>query len=208
MWRSRLWLLYWVSTAIRSTPAFTRFDNAKSINRYSPPNGTAGLALSRVSGKRRLPSPPASTMPSTLGSDIRRLLQLDSLFLVEQAEVGGLAQEIFENLVALGVVGLAHVLVPRGARAEHLEHHPRVGVVLGLDQVHEHAARLLEGVLPYRLQLRLSFLEPVEPGLDGDNQEQGSILVAHEPLPSTGGPSPDVIVLPEWEPRWSFAACR
>ena len=70
MWRSRLWLLYWVSTAIRSTPALTRFDNAKSINRYSPPNGTAGLARSRVSGERRLPSPPASTMPSTFGSAI------------------------------------------------------------------------------------------------------------------------------------------
>src|SRR6476469_8470539 len=79
MWRSSLWLLYWVSTAIRTIPALTRLDNAKSINRYSPPNGTAGLALSRVSGKRRLPSPPASTMPSTFGSDIRRLLQLDAL---------------------------------------------------------------------------------------------------------------------------------
>ena len=33
MCRSRLWLFYWVSTAIRSTPAFTRFDSAKSISR-------------------------------------------------------------------------------------------------------------------------------------------------------------------------------
>ena len=133
------------------------------------------------------------------------------LFLVEQAEVGRLAQEILENLVALGVVGLAHVLVPRGARAEHLEHHPRVRVVLGLDEVHEDAAWLLECVLPHRLQLRLSFVEPVEPRLDGDNQEQGfvlSVLVAHEPFLLTGGPSPDIIVHPGWEPRWNFAACR
>src|SRR4029453_10306555 len=72
MWRSWLWLLYGVSTPIRSTPALTRFDNAKSINLYSPPNGTAGLARSRVSGERRLPSPPASTMPSTFRSAILR----------------------------------------------------------------------------------------------------------------------------------------
>src|SRR5215207_622542 len=68
MCRSRLWLLYWVRTAMRSTPAFTRFDRAKSISRYSPAKGTAGLARSAVSGARRLPSPPASTMPITLGS--------------------------------------------------------------------------------------------------------------------------------------------
>src|SRR6478735_5251252 len=79
MWRSRLWLLYWVSTAIRSTPALTRFDNAKSIIRYSPPNGTAGLARSRVNGERRLPSPPASTRPSTFGSAISCLLTVEQL---------------------------------------------------------------------------------------------------------------------------------
>src|SRR3954468_4651188 len=68
MCRSRLWLLYCVRTAIRSTPAFTRFDREKSISRYSPANGTAGLARSAVSGASRLPSPPASTIPITLAS--------------------------------------------------------------------------------------------------------------------------------------------
>ena len=33
MCRSRLWLLYWVSTAILRTFAFTRLDSAKSISR-------------------------------------------------------------------------------------------------------------------------------------------------------------------------------
>src|SRR3954447_13355963 len=68
MCRSRLWLLYCVRTATCRTPALTRFDSAKSINRYSPANGTAGLARSAVSGASRLPSPPARTMPITLGS--------------------------------------------------------------------------------------------------------------------------------------------
>src|SRR5580693_3759252 len=65
MCRSRLWLLYWVSTAIRKIPALTRLDSAKSTSRYMPPNGTAGLARSAVSGASRLPAPPASTMPRT-----------------------------------------------------------------------------------------------------------------------------------------------
>ena len=33
MCRSRLWLLYWVRTAILRMPPFTRFDRAKSISR-------------------------------------------------------------------------------------------------------------------------------------------------------------------------------
>src|SRR5580704_16749180 len=53
---------------MRRMPALTRFDNVKSISRYSPPNGTAGLARSAVSGASRLPAPPASTMASTLES--------------------------------------------------------------------------------------------------------------------------------------------
>src|ERR1022692_110568 len=70
MCRSRLWLLYWVSTQILLTPALTRFDSAKSISRYRPPKGTAGLARSSVSGARRLPAPPASTMLRTRSSAI------------------------------------------------------------------------------------------------------------------------------------------
>src|SRR5680860_1194586 len=65
MWRSRLWLLYWVSTTMRRKPALTRLDSTKSISRYTPPKGTAGFARSRVSGERRLPSPPARTIDST-----------------------------------------------------------------------------------------------------------------------------------------------
>src|ERR1700677_2353628 len=67
MCRSRLWLLYWVSTHIFLIPPLARFDSAKSISRYSPPNGTAGLARSAVSGLSRVPAPPASTIPRTDG---------------------------------------------------------------------------------------------------------------------------------------------
>src|SRR6185369_10972700 len=65
MCRSRLWLLYWVSTQIFRMPPLARLDSAKSISRYRPPNGTAGFARSAVSGLRRVPAPPASTMPRT-----------------------------------------------------------------------------------------------------------------------------------------------
>src|ERR1700685_717356 len=39
--------------------------STKSIMRYLPPKGTAGLARSLVSGYSRVPFPPASTIPST-----------------------------------------------------------------------------------------------------------------------------------------------
>ena len=68
MCRSRLWLLYWVSTQIFLIPLLARFDSAKSTSRYTPPNGTAGLARSSVSGASRVPAPPASTIPRTRGS--------------------------------------------------------------------------------------------------------------------------------------------
>src|SRR5580704_6110847 len=74
MWRSRLWLLYWVSTQILRMPPLARLDSAKSISRYSPPKGTAGLARSAVSGLRRVPAPPASTIPSTDDCGIPALL--------------------------------------------------------------------------------------------------------------------------------------
>src|SRR5437588_12282303 len=67
MWRSRLWLLYWVRTQILRIPPLARLESAKSISRYSPPNGTAGLARSAVSGLRRVPAAPASTIPRTDG---------------------------------------------------------------------------------------------------------------------------------------------
>ena len=68
MCRSRLWLLYWVSTQIFLMPLLARLDSAKSTSRYTPPNGTAGLARSSVSGASRVPAPPASTIPRTRGS--------------------------------------------------------------------------------------------------------------------------------------------
>src|SRR5215831_9523432 len=73
MCRSRLWLLYWVSTQTRRHPALTRLDNAKSTSRYRPPNGTAGLARSAVSGDSRRPAPPARTIPNTRRSAITHL---------------------------------------------------------------------------------------------------------------------------------------
>src|SRR6266568_5286 len=54
--------LYWTSTFIRSRPELAKLERAKSMIRYRPPNGTAGLARSRVSGSRRRPSPPARIM--------------------------------------------------------------------------------------------------------------------------------------------------
>jgi hypothetical protein len=38
---------------------FRQLLSVKSMIRYSPPKGTAGLARSRVSGSRRVPLPPA-----------------------------------------------------------------------------------------------------------------------------------------------------
>src|SRR5581483_11939590 len=72
MCRSSEWDLYWVSTQIRRYRALTRFDKTKSISRYAPPKGTAGLARSAVSGYSRLPSPPARTMPNTCGNSLMR----------------------------------------------------------------------------------------------------------------------------------------
>src|SRR5579872_106978 len=46
-------------------PELMKLLSTKSMIRYLPPKGTAGLARSRVSGKRRVPLPPASTIPST-----------------------------------------------------------------------------------------------------------------------------------------------
>src|SRR5262245_46832640 len=59
MWRLRLRALYCVSTRQRRSSLLTQLDSVKSTMRYSPPNGTAGLARSRVSGSRRVPLPPA-----------------------------------------------------------------------------------------------------------------------------------------------------
>src|SRR5271156_6292456 len=47
-------------------PELTRLERTKSIMRYLPPNGTAGLARSRVRGWRRVPRPPSITSPHVL----------------------------------------------------------------------------------------------------------------------------------------------
>src|SRR5258708_1058180 len=60
MCRSRLWLLYWVSTQIRRQPALTRFDSAKPPTRYSPPNGTPPCARHPPPA----PPPPPGTLPT------------------------------------------------------------------------------------------------------------------------------------------------
>ena len=50
---------YWVSTPMSSMPEFTQFESVKSMMRYLPPKGTAGLARRSDSRHRRLPIPPA-----------------------------------------------------------------------------------------------------------------------------------------------------
>ena len=57
--------LYWVSTTMLSMPEFTQFDSVKSMIRYLPPNGTAGLARTDDRMERRSPSPPARTTAIT-----------------------------------------------------------------------------------------------------------------------------------------------
>ena len=51
--------LYWVRTTTLSMSELTQFDSVKSMIRYLPPNGTAGLARSCDRIDSRSPSPPA-----------------------------------------------------------------------------------------------------------------------------------------------------
>src|SRR5512137_2127531 len=64
------WDLYWVSTRTRRSPECRQLDKVKSMTRYLPPKGTAGLARSAVKGCKRDPLPPARRMVnvcSTMG---------------------------------------------------------------------------------------------------------------------------------------------
>src|SRR4029077_7856735 len=63
MWRFRLSALYCVSTKTRRKSELMQLESVMSMMRYSPPNGTAGFARSRVSGHNRSPCPPASSTP-------------------------------------------------------------------------------------------------------------------------------------------------
>src|SRR5687768_3458594 len=68
MWCSRLSDLYWVRARMLNRRLLIQLDRAKSTIRYIPPNGTAGLARSRVSGSSRVPLPPANRTVSTLST--------------------------------------------------------------------------------------------------------------------------------------------
>src|SRR5262245_57959413 len=65
MWRSRLIALYCVKSRMRRKSLLRQLESVKSIMRYRPQNGTAGLARSRVSGSRRVPLPPARMTANT-----------------------------------------------------------------------------------------------------------------------------------------------
>src|SRR4029450_10919518 len=51
--------LYWVRTRTSSMSELTQFDSVKSMIRYLPPKGTAGLARTEDRIDSRSPSPPA-----------------------------------------------------------------------------------------------------------------------------------------------------
>src|SRR5216683_6358829 len=65
--------LYCVSTFIRRTPELAKLERTKSMIRYRPPNGTAGLARSWVSGASLRPSPPARIMARVLADILSTL---------------------------------------------------------------------------------------------------------------------------------------
>src|SRR2546422_4421922 len=62
MWRSREWDLYWIRTMMLRNPELMQLLRVKSMIRYLPPKGTAGLARSAVNGWRRSPRPPDRIM--------------------------------------------------------------------------------------------------------------------------------------------------
>src|SRR5438067_3212745 len=65
MCRCKLRALYCVRTRTRRRPLLRQLESVKSTIRYCPPNGTAGLARSRVRGSSRVPLPPARTKVKT-----------------------------------------------------------------------------------------------------------------------------------------------
>ncbi|GIW54061.1 MAG: hypothetical protein KatS3mg082_0465 [Nitrospiraceae bacterium] len=58
---------YWTSTYIARMPEFRKLLRTKSMMRYFPAKGTAGLLRTAVNGMRRSPLPPAMIMARTLG---------------------------------------------------------------------------------------------------------------------------------------------
>src|SRR4051794_14731151 len=57
--------LYWVRTTTSSMSELTQLLSVKSMIRYLPANGTAGLARTPERIERRSPSPPARTIAVT-----------------------------------------------------------------------------------------------------------------------------------------------
>src|SRR5262245_50398794 len=62
MWRLSDSDLYCVAMNTRRSPELMQLLRTKSMIRYGPPKYTAGFARSLVSGNKRSPAPPASTM--------------------------------------------------------------------------------------------------------------------------------------------------
>src|ERR1700728_2190378 len=56
--------LYCVRMYTRRRSELMQLERVISMMRYCPPNGTAGFARSRVSGKSRSPAPPAKSTPN------------------------------------------------------------------------------------------------------------------------------------------------
>src|SRR6266478_4970089 len=85
MWRFRLSALYCVRTKTRRRSELMQLESVMSMMRYSPPNGTAGLARSRVSGHNRSPCPPASSTP--MASRIADMADPPGFAFVERAHL-------------------------------------------------------------------------------------------------------------------------
>src|SRR5260221_9376355 len=66
IWSCNEWGRYWVNTATSEMPELTQLLRAKSMMRYLPANGTAGLARFCERRLNRSPWPPARMMASTL----------------------------------------------------------------------------------------------------------------------------------------------
>src|SRR5215471_15358215 len=175
MCRSRLWLLYWVSTQIRRQPALTRLESAKSISRYRPPNGTAGLARSAVSGASRLPAPPASTIPRTRGRVTSDPLQHrgDDLLslLLDAGQLAGSAERLGVQLV--NVLGARRPGREPAGGGDDLEPAERLAVARrgGLPGQHRLPGQLVHADLvgrePGQGRLLLPAGRGVDPGVGG-----------------------------------------
>src|SRR5512144_2663571 len=112
-------------------PELMKLESTKSMMRYLPPNGTAGLERSLVSGYRRSPLPPAMMMPMVFISF--PLCSADGVH--DLAQVPAEAQE--HRLVRAGIALYALLAQLVGG----------VGQVLqGLGLAHNYHVRLVEAV--------------------------------------------------------------